>query len=178
MSYYLPGLSPGPKQSRYSIPGLAAFISGGGTVEHTPFGTPIYIFGTGEVIVGERTRTRVVRVVHRITRYAGLALLLSGIGWAAGYLLPAWTAGTVVGGAAIAGGVRATKMAAEDLARIGIESRLLRIVLAGKVGVAFGAIPLFGGLAGILAKHLPPFQRYVRERTIRAGRRGLTGWGN
>lgn len=123
---------------------------------------------------------RSLRIVRRLIRYVGLAALSTIGGYLGGYYLTVLGAAKASTVLSLAIGVKTTLLAAEDLRRIGIESQLLRGVLAAKIGVAFGALGWLGAGSGVVQWHvdqyLTPFQRYTRNRVKRAGRRGLIGW--
>jgi hypothetical protein len=114
--------------------------------------------------------SRVGRIAKRIARYALLGTAMYAGGFAAGLYLPlGWTA-TVTTGIALAGGARATILAAEDLSRITVfkESDFLRQIVAGKIGVGFGLLPFAGALHGTIRWTIREAKRMAR--TIDKGR--------
>lgn len=97
-----------------------------------------------------RERSRFFRIVRRVARYAGLGLGLYVGGFIGGYYLTMATATTAAAALGVAGGIRAGRMFAEDLTKLGVDSRILRAVASAKVGGLFALLPLGGAVAGLV----------------------------
>lgn len=119
------------------------------------------------------------RLLARILRYMALAGVATLVGYAGGFYLTVAGAAKLATLTSIATGLRVTRMVSADLERLGVESRILRLTLAGKIGVGFALLPWIGAGSGFTVwalGELDPFRRYIRHRIIQAGRRGLTGF--
>jgi hypothetical protein len=110
----------------------------------------------GEKLLASKARQESVRqqgLLKGLARYALLGLTVYGLGYVSGYYLSLAKGLAASTAISIGGGVRATIMAGQDLAK----SRLLRnmpgtrMFLAGKVGIFFGALAFGGAASGLFA---------------------------
>lgn len=167
---------------------FAALNQAGWVGYTTPGGLRVwYNQYTGVIHTSVDSISSVGRIARRIVRYTALAAALGGIGFGAGYYLTMAQAAGVAAVTSIVGGAVATRMIAGDVAaigaRLGVQSRLTRFTISAYGGTLFGLLPFVGAGAGLLywfagSPGAMKYRDYFRRRIIRAGRRGLTGWGN
>lgn len=121
------------------------------------------------------------KVIGRIVRYTALAGTIWGLGYLAGYYLTLAKAAAFTALVGISGGIRATVLVAEDLARLGIEREWIRGGIAGRVGVLFGSLAWIGGAVGLytygLHKVVEPAREALRRAWIRPRPLGGSGLG-
>lgn len=147
-----------------------------------------YLAGTPHVRLGLNPRIRGGlggRIVRRIVRYTALGAGMWFAGFGAGYFLSMAKALAVTAVTSVVGGAVATRMIAQDLSKVSFLSGfgLTRIAAAAYGGGLFGLLPFAGAGTGLLywfgrSPEALKYRSYFHDRIRRAGRRGLTGWGN
>jgi hypothetical protein len=110
------------------------------------------------------------RVVGRIVRYAAVVAGVFGAGYFAGYYLTMAKAAAVAATVGIAAGIKVTRMAAEDLQKLGLDNKWLRRAIAGTVGRYVAILALGAGAVGLIVYT----RRMVRGPARQA--RTITRW--